>query len=219
MYKLYYYPNNASLAPHFLLHEMKLDFELLLVDRKSNSQKSAEYLKLNPAGRIPTLIDGESTLFESPAICIHLCEQHPEKGLIPALGSKERPLFFQWLTYLNNTLQAELMIRYYPHKHTVDEGAIPGIIEAQDERVAEALLVIDQALAGKKYLLGDKISACDFFLFMLAEWSLGIKKSPLSFPNLGAYLKRLAQYPTVREVCEFEGIDLNVFDLNYTAAN
>ncbi len=177
MYTLYYYPNNASLAPHFLLHEMELEYELLLVDRKSNGQKSAEYLKLNPAGRIPTLIDGEITLFESPAICIHLCEQHPEKGLIPPLGSKERPVFFQWLTYLNNTLQAELMTRYYPHKHTVDEGAIPSIIEAQDERIAEALSVIDQALADKQYLLGNKISACDFFLFMLSKWSLGIKKN------------------------------------------
>ncbi|MGF1757177.1 glutathione S-transferase family protein [Photobacterium sagamiensis] len=212
MYKLYYYPNNASLAPHFLLHEMKLDFELLLVDRKSNYQKSAEYLKLNPAGRIPTLIDGDSIIFESPAICIHICEQHPDKGLIPALGSKERPQFFQWLTYLNNTLQAELMVRYYPHKHTVDESSIPSIIEAQDERIADALLVLDQALIGKKYLLGDDISACDFFLFMLAKWSLDIKKSPLSYPNLGAYLKRLALYPTIREVSEIEGIDLSPFE-------
>ncbi len=51
-----------------------VEYELQFVDRESNSQKSAEYLKLNPAGRIPTLIDGSLTLFESPAICIHLCE-------------------------------------------------------------------------------------------------------------------------------------------------
>ena len=212
MYKLYYYPNNASLAPHFLLHEMKLEYELLLVDRKSNEQKFSEYLKLNPAGRIPTLIDGETILFESPAICIHLCEQHPEKGLIPPLGSQARPMFFQWLTYLNNTLQAELMVRYYPHKHTTSESAIPAITEAQDERIAESLLIIDEALTDKQYLLGDKISACDFFLFMLLKWSLGVKKSPMSFPHLNAYLKRLAQYPTIREVCEFEKIDLRPFE-------
>ena len=211
MYQLYYYPNNASLAPHFLLHEMQLDYDLILVDRKSNGQKSSEYLKLNPAGRIPTLIDDEITLFESPAICIHLCEQHPEKGLIPPLGSKERPLFFQWLAYLNNTLQAELMVRYYPHRHTFNEGGIPAIREAQDERVAESLQIINEALAGKQYLLGDNISACDFFLFMLSLWSLGTKKSPMSFPHLSTYLKRMAQHPTVREVCEFENIDLQPF--------
>jgi glutathione S-transferase len=93
MYQLYYYPNNASLAPHFLLHHMGLSYELVLVDKKSNAQKSPDYLRLNPAGRIPTLIADGQPIFESAAICIHLCEQHPEHGLIPPLGSLERPQF------------------------------------------------------------------------------------------------------------------------------
>ena len=143
MYQLYYYPNNASLAPHFLLHYMELDYELLLVDKESNSQNSAEYLKLNPAGRIPTLIDDGQAIFESPAICIHLCEQYPVYRLIPKLGTKERPLFFQWLTYLNNTLQAELMFRYYPHCHTIDERTIPHVVAAQDKLIAKALPIIN----------------------------------------------------------------------------
>lgn len=211
VYQLYYYPNNASLAPHFLLHHMKLDYELLLVDKKSNSQKSADYLKLNPAGRIPTLIVDDMPIFESPAICIHLCESHPEYQLIPNIGSPERPMFYQWLTYLNNTLQAELMVRYYPHRHTVDESAIPSIIEAQDERIADALSVINNQLADKPYLLGDTISACDYFLFMLAEWSLPVKKSPMCFEHLAKYLQRLTTNETIKHVCELEGIDLDPF--------
>ncbi|MGF1836828.1 glutathione S-transferase family protein [Photobacterium sanguinicancri] len=211
MYKLYYYPNNASLAPHFLLHQMELGYELLLVDKASNAQKSSEYLKLNPAGRIPTLVDGNIAIFESSAICVHLCEQHPEHGLIPQLGSKERPLFFQWLAYLNNTLQAELMVRYYPHRHTNDESTIPNIIAAQDDRIADALAVINEQLKGKQYLLGDNITACDFFLFMLAEWTLPIKKPSLHFEHLATYLKRLCDHSTIRFVCELEGIDLTPF--------
>ncbi|OAN11588.1 glutathione S-transferase [Photobacterium jeanii] len=211
MYKLYYYPNNASLAPHLLLKHMGLDYELLLVDKKSNSQKSPEYLKLNPAGRIPTLVDGETVIFESPAICIHLCEQHPEHSLIPPIGDKLRPLFFQWLTYLNNTLQAELMVRYYPHRHTNDESTIPNVIAAQDERIADALAIINDQLAHNKYLIGDELTACDFFLFMLAEWSLPIEKSPLHFEHLAAYLKRLSQHPTVLAVNDIEKIDLTPF--------
>ncbi|MGF1727475.1 glutathione S-transferase family protein [Photobacterium nomapromontoriensis] len=211
MYQLYYYPNNASLAPHFLLYHMGLDYELLLVDKKSNSQKSASYLKLNPAGRIPTLVDRGNALFESPAICIHLCEQHPEHGLIPAIGSLERPLFFQWLTYLNNTLQAELMVRYYPHRHTTDESCIAHIIAAQDERITDALAVLDARLAESPYLVGDSITASDFFLFMLAQWSLPIKNSPLHFTHLALYLNQLANHPTIKAVCEIEGIDLSPF--------
>ncbi|MEH6451426.1 MAG: glutathione S-transferase family protein [Psychromonas sp.] len=211
MYQLYYYPNNASLAPHFLLHHMNLQYQLLLVDRESNFHKSSEYLKLNPSGRIPTLIDDGQAIFESPAICIHLCEQHPVHGLIPALGSKQRPLFFQWLTYLNNTLQAELMVRYYPHRHTNDPSTVANIIAAQDQRIAEVLAVIDKQLSNSQYLLGDAITACDFFLFMLAEWSLPCDKSAITFTHLAAYLKRLSFHPTIAAVCKFEEIDLSPF--------
>lgn len=211
MYQLYYYPNNASLAPHFLLYHMGLDYELLLVDKKSNSQKSTKYLKLNPAGRIPTLIDDGQAIFESAAICIHLCEQHPEYDLIPTLGSRERPLFFQWLTYLTNTLQAELMVRYYPHRHTNDEDSIPNIVAAQDELIASALSVINDQLSDKQYLLGSQITACDFFLFMLSEWSLPIEKSPLRFSYLANYLKRLSSHPTIEAVCKMENMNLKPF--------
>jgi glutathione S-transferase len=190
---------------------MGLDYELLLVDKKANSQKSSAYLELNPAGRIPTLIDDGQAIFESSAICIHLCEQHPKFHLIPALGTKARPLFFQWLTYLNNTLQAELMVRYYPHRHTNDENYIPNIIAAQDERIGDALSIINNQLADKPYLLGSQITACDFFLFMLAEWSLSIEKSPLTYTHLATYLKRLSTHPTVKAVCEIEGINLESF--------
>lgn len=95
MFKLYYYPNNASLAPHFLLHHLDADYELLLVDKKSNSQKSLNYLKINPAGRIPTLVIDEQPIFESSSICMHICELHPESNLIPPIGNPNRPLFYQ----------------------------------------------------------------------------------------------------------------------------
>ncbi len=79
MYKLFYYPRNASWAPHMLLAEMRLDYELVLVDRKTEAQKNPEYLKLNPTGRIPTLVvDGEA-IFESAASWFWQCERPPDK--------------------------------------------------------------------------------------------------------------------------------------------
>ena len=209
--KLYYYPNNASLAPHFLLHHVKADYELVLVERESEGHKSADYLKLNPAGRIPTLVIGDQSIFESPAICIHICELYLEYELMPPIGDPRRPLFFQWLAFLNNTLQAELMIRYYPHRHTNDETNIPNIISAQDDRIGEALSIIDNQLDSNDFLLGEKLSACDYFLFMLAEWSLLLERSPISYKNLAKYLKQLSENPTIKAVCEFEKIDLTPF--------
>ncbi|CAG8999109.1 MAG: Glutathione S-transferase GST-6.0 [Candidatus Celerinatantimonas neptuna] len=208
VYQLYYYPRSASLLPHMLLHHMSLEYQLVLVDKRKHAQKSCDYLKLNPAGRIPTLVDDGLVIFETPAICIHLCEQHSEYDLIPVMGSSKRPLFFQWLSYLNNTLQVELMIRFYPHRHTTDNTNIGSIIAAQNIRIRDILLLIDEQLSDRRYLLGNKISACDFYLFMLAGWALSIEPSPLSYIHLGPYLKSLVNHPTIKSVYKEEGISL-----------
>lgn len=211
MFELYYYPNNASLAPHFLLHHLKADYKLVFVDTNSNAHKSVDYLRLNPAGLIPTLVVNEQPIFESPAICIHICELHPESDLMPSIGDPNRPLFYQWLAFLNNTLQAEIMVFNYPHRHTNDETTIPNVVAAQEERIADALSIINTQLEHNEYLLGDTLTACDYFLFMLMEWCLSIKNSPLTFEHLAAYLTRLCTNPTIKAVCDIEEIDLTPF--------
>src|SRR3569833_4774792 len=102
MYKLYYYPGNANLAPHMLLEELGAAYELVLVDRDRNAHNSPEYLKLNPNGQIPTLVDGDLVLYETAAICLHLVARHPEAGLAPPCGSEARAHFYEWLIYLAN---------------------------------------------------------------------------------------------------------------------
>jgi len=208
LYQLYYYPLNASMAPHFMLEELKVDFELITVDRKSNAQKSSDYLALNPAGRIPTLIDNGLTIFESPAICIHLAEMNPSSNLIPKVGDKNRALFFQWIMYLTNTVQAELMVYFYPNKHTTDDKCIDSIIEAQEERITDMFKLLDRELENKDFLIGESISACDYFLFMLAIWSDEFKKPPLAFTHLAKYLCKLAKRDAIINVCVKEKLSL-----------
>src|SRR5262249_1325534 len=87
MYELYYYPSNATLAPHFGLEEIGAPFVLRLVERERNAQKDPEYMKRNPMGRIPTFVDGDLVLFEAAAICLHLADRHPEARLVPDVGS------------------------------------------------------------------------------------------------------------------------------------
>ena|SRR6185295_7979194 len=91
MIQLHYYPGNASFAPHLLLEELGTPFELLYVDRGANAQKSPAYLRLNPNGLIPVLVDGGLLLYETAAICLHLADTHPQAGLAPASGTPERP--------------------------------------------------------------------------------------------------------------------------------
>jgi len=196
------------MAPHFILEELKVDFELITVDRKSNAQKSAEYLALNPAGRIPTLIDDGFAIFESPAICVHLAEAHPSSNLMPKVGDKNRALFLQWMMYLTNTVQAELMLYSYPQRHTTDVKAVENIIEAQEFRVTEMFKLLDRELEKKDFLIGNTISVCDYFLFMLAVWADEFKSPPLSFNNLSRYLRKLAKRDAIITVCKKENLSL-----------
>jgi glutathione S-transferase len=210
MFKLFYYPRNASWAPHLVLVEMGVDFELVLVDRKSDQQKSSEYLLLNPTGRIPTLIDQDIVIFESAAICLYLCEKHPHSGLIPAIDNQNRAKFYQWLFYLNSTIQPELMLYFYPYKHTTGDDT-QKIVTAQESRVTEMFSLIDKELKEKEFLVGSNISVCDHFLFMLCHWASGFSQPPLSFENLGRYLRNIAKRKAVISVCKTEGTSLEMY--------
>lgn len=209
MLELYYFPDNASLAPHLLLAETRANYVLRLVDRSVNAQKSKEYMKLNPAGRIPTLVHDDLVLFESPAICIYICELDGSLEFIPPSGDPARPLFFQWLSYLNNTLQTEFMLWRYPEIHTTDAKGIEGIKAAQDSRLVSILTLLDNELDKRKFLLGDRVSACDHFLFMLALWCEKISRPPTSFGNIFRFMREMSQRAAVQRVCEVENIALS----------
>ncbi|MCP4431635.1 MAG: glutathione S-transferase family protein [Gammaproteobacteria bacterium] len=211
MYKLFYYPRNASWAPHMLLEEMGVDYELVLVDRKSEEQKSIKYLKLNPTGRIPTLVDGDSVIFESAAICLHLCDKHPQANMIPGIGDPDRALFFQWIFYLTSSVQSELMFYLYPDKHTLDSGKTESISMAQEKRITGMFALLDKELEGKDFLVGNRLSVCDFFLFMLAHWANGFRQQPLCYEHLGRYLRNIAHRQAVKKVCEVEGTSLDLY--------
>lgn len=209
MLQLHYFPDNASLAPHFLLVETHAEYSLVLVDRNANTHKSEAYLKLNPAGRIPTLVHDNLVMFESAAICTYICELDPSSQFIPPPGHPDRPKSFQWLAFLNNTLQTEYMLWRYPENHTIDVGGIEGIKAAQDQRVVGILDILNKQLGKNRFLLGDSISGCDHFLFMLAMWCEKISRPPTSFEHLLRFMREMAERPAIRQVCELESIELD----------
>lgn len=196
------------MTPHFVLEALQLDFELILVDRKSNAQKSADYIALNPSGRIPTLVDDDLVLFESAAICIHLAESHPEANLIPNACVKDRAKFFQWMMYLSNTVQAELMVYFYPEKHTTEPNLTADITAVQEDRITAMFELLDNELKDREFLVGSSLTICDFYLFMLAVWADEFSKPPLSFDSLSKYLCKLAKHEAIRKVCKKENLSL-----------
>lgn len=208
MYKLYYYPGNANLAPHMLLEELGVDYELVLVDREKDAHKSAEYLKLNPHGRIPTLVDGDLVLYETAAICLHLVDCHPAAGLAPEVGTVERAEFYKWLIYLTNTLQAELITYFYPERLADGDAASAQVKAHAEARVGTMLDLIENTLAecGGPYLLGKRYSAVDPYLLMLSRWTRMMHHPARTRPHLGRFLRMLLERPAIRRAFEQEGL-------------
>lgn len=208
MYTLYYYPANANAAPHMLLEELGAQYELALVDRTNNAQKSPEYIKINPNGRIPTLVDGDRPIFEAAAIVLHLVDQHPDAGFAPAVGTVDRAQFYQWLTFLTNSLQEELMVWQYPERLVSDNQVAKVAIKAgAEQRVSNFLDAIENHLkVNGPYFLGDRVSAVDLYLTMLARWAQPMTHPPRSRPHISHLLDLIVNRPAVKRAYESEGI-------------
>ena len=205
MLHLHYYPSTAAMAPHIVLQELGVPFELVLVDRPADAHKSPDYLKLNPNGLIPVLTDGDLVLYETAAICLYLCDMHPQAKLAPAVGTVERAHFYKWLIWLTNTLQATLITYFYPER-SVNPGNVVGAaeVQAQAERKVGAMLdQLDAELArhGGPWLLGQTYSALDPYAMMLCRWTRGFASAPArARPHLGPYLQAMLARPAVQRV-------------------
>lgn len=208
MYRLHYFPANANAAPHMLLEEIGAPYELALVDRAKNAQKSADYLKINPNGRIPALEAGDIVLFEAAAIVLYLADRHPEAALAPKPGTAERAKFYQWLVFLTNSLQEELMIFQYPERLAGDDVDAVAIVSRGAEARAGAFLdvVEDHLKANGPYFLGGEVSAADLYLVMLARWARSMAKPPRTRPHIARLLDAVTARPAVRRAYEREGI-------------
>ena len=210
MIQLHYFPGNASMTPHMLLEELGVPFELKLVDRANNAHKSPEYLKLNPNGLIPVLVDGDLVLYETAAIVLHLVDTHPAAGLAPAVGTAERAQFYKWLVWLAASLQSQMPIYFYTDRY-VASGNTAGAAEvkAATERRIEGLIdQLDAQLAshGGPWLLGERFSALDPYALMLCRWTRSAKRPARTLPHLGPYLQRVLARPAVQKVFAKEGL-------------
>ena len=213
MITLHYHPSNASFAPHVLLHELGVPFALQLVDRASDEHKSPAYLKLNPNGLIPVLVqsspDGDLVLYETAAICLHLADTHPAAALAPPLGTPERAHFYKWLVWMTNTMQATLL-HYFYGERLVDEGNAEGARQVKahaQQRVVQCLQQLDTHLAQVQgdWMMGRHYTVLDPYALMLCRWTRGFSQQPArSFAHIGPYLQRMLARPAVQRALATE---------------
>jgi glutathione S-transferase len=214
MIQLHYYPSTAAMAPHTVLEEIGAPFELVLVDRTQDVHKAQQYLQLNPNGLIPALThvtaEGDVVLYESAAICLYLCDTFPQAGLAPPLGTPARAHFYKWLMWLTNTLQATLIVYFYPERW-VNAGNTAGAVEVKQHaelKVSGLLTLLEAELArhGGPWLLGDTYSAVDAYALMLCRWTRNMARPARDRRLLGPYLQRALARPAVQRVFATEKI-------------
>jgi len=208
MYELFYSPDTASLAPHFVLEEIGAPFALRLVDQTREAQKTADYLARNPLGRVPTLVDGALVLFESAAICLHLADRHPDARLAPASATDDRVHLYKWRMLLTNTIQPDHMAFFYPERYTTDPRGTAAVAAAAEDRLSKAYAVIDEALRRDgPHLLGRDVSVADFYLLMLIRWGANQRNHPKYLSGIRRCAELLLQRASVQRATATERLE------------
>lgn len=212
MLKLHYHPSDASLMPHIFLEELGVPFQLELVDRSRNAQKSPAYLKLNPNGLIPVLEDGDLVVYETPAILLHLADTHPQAGLMPSVGTPERAHAYQWMVWMSNTLQANLVLFFYAERY-VDSAQVADFRARTEARIAPMLDQLEAQLQshGGPWLLGANFSAADCMAFVLCCWTRNMARPANRMPALSSYINRMRERPAVQRACATEQLTESFF--------
>ncbi|KAF0975008.1 hypothetical protein FDP41_005761 [Naegleria fowleri] len=211
---LYAIRTAASMIPHILLCEMKLQYDIKFLNSSNNEHKSEEYLKINPNGVVPTLImkeeggTDELVLFETSAICLYLTDRFPQFKLAPPLNTKERALFYQYLALLSTGIQPDMILFYYPHRYVSSEDQYATFKLETEKRIYEKFKIFDRVLSdGRSYLLGDEFYCVDIYLFILSRWSRNFEAyKARDLPHLGPYLKRIFERESVQQVFKIEEI-------------
>ena len=202
MYTLYWSHNAASIAAHFCLEESGAKYDAKLVDMSKDEHKGAEYLKINPAGKIPALmVDNNFIMTESAAICMFIADRHPEAKLAPATTDIKRGHYYMWLAHLTNTLQPAMLRFYYPDRcTTAADGTTPVAAKALEE-VALLWGRIDAHLkANGPYLLGNQFSAPDTFAYMLSTWQESCPGLYDRFPSIKRMADLVGSRPAVARI-------------------
>lgn len=226
MDQLYYAPGAASMLVHWLLLELDIPHELHLVDTSGGAQKRPEYLALNPHGVVPTLIHAGQPMFEAAALAMTLADRQPKAGLAPSPDDPLRPQYTQWMFHLANAVQPLFRLWWYPqeaagaeHADAVRHHVAPRIeavwghidahLAAQGPAVNEPAVhepAVHEPAVYEHYLLGDKLSAADFYLTMLMRWSRGMPKPATEWPQLAALAQRMRARPSFQALCQSEGL-------------
>jgi len=206
---LYYSPGSCSLAPHIVLNEIGQPFELRKFATADRANYSAEYLAINPKGRIPTLqIDG-FLLTENPAILAYLGRRFPSAGLYPADASEAEARCLELLAWSSNTVHVAYAQLRRPERFAPNEQGYAPVKESGRINYERCLADIEKTLQGQEYAVGARFGVVDPFWLVFYRWGmLSNYDMRKAFPAYTAYAERMCSRSSVERALTAEGISV-----------
>lgn len=191
--KLYGFAGTRSQRALWGLKELDADFEFISVNLLQGEHKRPEFLRLNPAGKVPVLVDGDLVIPESAAIVLYLADKYPQKALLPA-DPALRAQAYRWVMFAVTELEQPLW-RITRHSFIYPpEKRSPADIELAREDFRTMAAILDKHLEGREFIVGDTLTVADCVTAYLIDWA-GECNLIESFPQLRAYLERLYARP------------------------
>lgn len=205
-YTLYYSPGAASMPVHWMLIHAGLPFDAVLVDIDAGAQHDAAYRRVNPGGRVPTLVVDGAPRTESAALLMLLAERHPEAHLAPATDSPHRAEWYETMIWLANTVLPAMRDWFYAATDgdAVNADAVQALARRRIEAACDWL---DARLADERqYLVGGALSTADLLALVLLRWTRNMPRTATSWPRLEHYIVRMRALPSYVDLCAREGL-------------
>jgi glutathione S-transferase len=208
MFNLYYSPGACSLAPHIVLEELGVAYETIRVNLAAGEQRTPEYLKMNPLGRVPTLEYDGRILTENVAILTFLGGAFPKRGLWPR-ETFDQATALSMIGFLASSVHPAYSTIFRPSRWVDDAMAAEALKTTGRKRYFDFLKMIDAKLAGKNWFMGRQYTVVDPYLLVFYRWGNRLGLDVKSLANYSGLIERLLKRPAVKRVMEHEGITLD----------
>lgn len=190
---LYEFPPTRSIRVRWTLQELGVPFETRQIRLAAGEHRTPEFLRLNPAGKLPVLVDGDLVLSESVAISLYLAEKYPEKRLLPD-GLRERGEAYRWLLFAATDLEQPLW-RIARNEFVYPEAQrVAADIPNATREAKEAAGIVDAHLQGRTFMVGERVSVVDFVMAYTLDWAENAGCLD-GCANARAYLERMYARP------------------------
>ena len=201
MLTLYYAPHTCALATHIVLEEVGAEYAGKRIDFATNQQRSPEYLEVNPKGRVPALVTDRGILTETPAMLVYVAQSFPKTDLAPM----DDPFLFAEIQSFNSWLCSHLHVahahrmRGYRWVDADDVSSIAAMQRKVPQSVGESFAMVEREMLKGAWMMGERYTICDPYLFTLAQWLEADGVDPATIPRVIDHRRRMAERMTVKK--------------------